>query len=169
MLQPFLDVQPQIDETAYVHPAAVVIGHVVLGAESSVWPCATLRADDGPILVGTQTSIQDGAVVHMTEGISTTTIGSRVTVGHGAIIHGATIGDDCIVGMGSIILDNAVIEPGCIIGAGSLVPPGRVVESGSVVVGNPMKILRCATPEDEAWIAHSWQAYVKRTRQFRGQ
>ena len=117
MLEDFLDHRPQIHQNAYVHPAAVVIGHVVVGTESSLWPCATLRADDGPIIVGAQTSIQDGAVVHMTEGISTTTIGDRVTVGHGAIIHGATIGSDCIIGMGSIVLDNAVIEPGCIIGA----------------------------------------------------
>lgn len=158
---------PRIDPEAFVHPTAVLIGRVELGAESSVWPNVTMRGDDGPIVVGRQSSIQDGTVAHMTEGRSVTTVGDRVTVGHGVILHGCTIEDDCIIGMGSIILDNAVVERGCIVGAGALVPPGKRVPSGSVVVGNPFKVLRPCSKEDQEFIAYSWREYVKRTRQYR--
>jgi carbonic anhydrase/acetyltransferase-like protein (isoleucine patch superfamily) len=167
MLEPFEDSTPQIDPTAFVHQAAVVIGQVRIGAASSVWPCVTLRGDDGPILIGERTSIQDGSVVHMTEGLSTTTVGDRVTVGHGVILQGCTVEDDCIIGMGAILLDNAVIERGSIVGAGTVVPPGKRIAAGSVVVGNPMKVLRTCTEADVAWIEHSWKAYVERARQYR--
>jgi carbonic anhydrase/acetyltransferase-like protein (isoleucine patch superfamily) len=166
MLEPFLEFVPHIDPRAFVHPSAVVIGRVRIGALASIWPCVTLRGDDGPIEIGDRTSIQDGTVVHMTEGLSTTAIGSRVTVGHGAILHGCTIGDDCIIGMGSIVLDNATIEPGCIVGAGALIPPNKRVPADSVVVGNPMTVLRTCTAKDRAWIEHSWKAYVERAKQY---
>lgn len=144
----------------------MLIGQVRIGAQSSVWPNVTLRGDDGKIVVGTQTSIQDGTVVHMTEGRSVTTVGDRVTVGHGAILHGCSIQDDCIIGMGCIILDNAVIERGCIVGAGALVPAGKRVAAGTVVVGNPLTVLRACTDTDKDYIAYSWREYVKRTRQY---
>jgi carbonic anhydrase/acetyltransferase-like protein (isoleucine patch superfamily) len=166
MLQSLAGHTPRIDALAYVHPAAVVIGNVTLGAESSVWPNTTLRGDDGPIVIGRQTSIQDGSTLHMTEGRSTTTVGDRVTVGHNVILHGCTIEDDCIIGMGSIVLDNAVVERGAIVGAGSVVPPGKRVPAGMVVVGNPFKVLRPCSPEDVEFIAYSWQAYVARARQY---
>jgi gamma-carbonic anhydrase len=166
VLQSFLDQHPQIDPRAYVHPAAVVIGRVTLGADSSVWPCATLRGDDGPIAIGASTSIQDGTVIHMTEGRSVTTIGDRVTVGHNATLHGCTIFDECIIGMGAIVLDNAIIETGSIIGAGSLVPPGKRIPAGSVAFGNPIKVVRSCTDADREFIAFSWQAYVHRTAQY---
>ncbi|MBX7083517.1 MAG: gamma carbonic anhydrase family protein [Nannocystaceae bacterium] len=167
MLQRFRGVTPLVDPRAFVHPAAVLIGDVVLGPEASVWPCATLRGDDGPIRVGAQSSIQDGTVVHMSEGRSITTIGERVTVGHNVTLHGCTVMDECIVGMGAILLDNAVIESQCIVGAGSLVPPGKRVPAGSVVVGNPMRIVRRCTDEDLEFIAWSWKAYVERAAQYR--
>lgn len=167
MQEPFEGHQPQIDPEAFVHRAAVVIGEVTLGALSSVWPTATLRGDDGPIRIGARSSIQDGTVIHNTEGLSTTTVGDRVTVGHRVILHGCTVGDDCIIGMGCIILDNAVIEPGCIVGAGALIPPGKRVETGTVVIGNPMRVLRACTPEDHASIEFSWREYVKRVGQYR--
>jgi len=158
---------PQIDPEAFVHASAVIIGRVHIGAQSSVWPNVTLRGDDGPITIGRQTSIQDGTVVHMTEGRSITTVGDRVTVGHGVILHGCTIEDDCIIGMGSIILDGAVVERGSIVGAGALVPPGKRVPAGSVVVGNPFTLLRPCTEADREFIAYSWREYVTRTRQYR--
>lgn len=158
---------PHVHPEAFVHASAVLIGQVRIGAQSSVWPHVALRGDDGPILIGAQTSIQDGTVVHMTEGRSTTTVGDRVTVGHRVILHGCTIEDDCIIGMGSIILDGAVVERGCIVGAGAVVPPGKRVPAGSVVVGNPFKRLRACTEADTEFIAYSWQEYVKRTRQYR--
>lgn len=158
---------PQIHAEAFVHASAVIIGQVRIGAQSSVWPNVTLRGDDGPIVIGAQTSIQDGTVVHMTEGRSVTTVGDRVTVGHGVILHGCTIEDDCIIGMGSIILDGAVIERGSIVGAGALVPPGKRVSTGSVVVGNPFKVLRACTDDDVEFIAYSWREYVQRCHQYR--
>ncbi len=160
---------PQVHAEAFVHASAVVIGDVRVGALSSIWPNVTLRGDDGPIVIGERSSIQDGTVVHMTTGRSVTTIGDRVTVGHGAILHGCTIEDDCIIGMGSIILDNAVIERGSIVGAGALVPPGKRVAAGSVVVGNPFTTLRACTQADTEFIEYSWREYVQRTQQYRGQ
>lgn len=168
MHEPFQGKSPQIDPEAYVHHSAVIIGDVEVGAESSVWPNATLRGDDGPIRVGSQTSIQDNAVVHMTEGRSHTTIGSRVTIGHGAIIHGCTIEDGCLIGMGSIVLDNAVVERGAIVGAGSLIPPGKRVPAGTLVMGSPFAVVRECTDADRQFIEFSWTTYVKRLRQFRG-
>ena len=158
---------PHIHAEAFVHATSVIIGQVRIGAQSSIWPHVTLRGDDGPIVIGAQTSIQDGTVVHMTEGLSTTTVGDRVTVGHRAILHGCTIEDDCIIGMGSIVLDNAVVERGSIVGAGAVVPPGKRVRAGTVVVGNPFKVLRECTAADTEFIAYSWREYVQRTRQYR--
>jgi gamma-carbonic anhydrase len=166
VLQRFRDHTPQIDPRAYVHPSAVVIGWVVIGPESSVWPCVTLRGDDGPITIGASTSIQDGSVIHMTEGRSVTTVGDRVTVGHSVILHGCTIFDECIIGMGATVLDNAIVETGCIIGAGTLVAPGKRVPAGSVAFGNPMRVVRPCNDADREFIAFSWQAYVKRTAQY---
>lgn len=167
MLEPFEDKHPRIADTAFVHRAATVIGEVHVGPASSIWPNTTLRGDDGPIVIGANTSIQDGTVVHNTEGHSVTTVGDRVTVGHNAILHGCTVEDDCLIGMGAIVLDNAVIERGSIVGAGTLVSGGRVVAAGSVVVGNPMRVLRTATAKDAQWIEHAWREYVKRCEQYR--
>lgn len=166
MIEPFGGLMPRVDRAAFVHPSAVLIGNVTIGARSSVWPNATLRGDDGPIVIGDDTSIQDGSVVHMTEGLSVTTVGSRVTVGHNVTLHGCTIEDDCIIGMGAILLDNVVVERGCIVGAGTVVPPGKRISAGSVVVGNPMKVLRPCSQADREWIEHSWKAYVTRTQQY---
>ncbi len=159
-------VAPRIDDSAFIHRAAVVIGDVTIGPESSVWPNVTLRGDDAPILVGAQSSIQDGSTVHATEGESATTVGSRVTVGHNVILHGCTIGDDCLIGMGSILLDNAVVEPWAFVAAGTVVPPGKVVRSGTLVMGNPMRVVRECRDKDREWIVHSWRAYVKRSREY---
>jgi carbonic anhydrase/acetyltransferase-like protein (isoleucine patch superfamily) len=166
MLQRLLGHAPQIDPSAYIHPRAVLIGQVTVGPGSNVWPNATLRGDDGPIVIGASTSVQDGAVIHMTEGRSTTTVGDRVTIGHNAIIHGCTIEDETIIGMGAILLDNAVIGSRCIVGAGTVVPPGKRVDHGSVVVGNPMRVLRRCTQADLEFIEYSWRAYVARAAQY---
>jgi gamma-carbonic anhydrase len=167
MIERFESHEPRIDATAFVHATAVIIGEVSIGPESSIWPCTTLRGDDGPITIGVQTSIQDASVVHNTEGLSVTVVGDRVTVGHGAILHGCTIESDCLIGMGAIVLDNAHIETGCLIGAGTLVPVGRRVPAGSVAYGNPMRIVRACTEDDRRFIAHAVDEYVKRTRQYR--
>lgn len=166
MIEAFQGRSPRLDPAAFIHERAVLIGDVTIGAGSSVWPCAVLRGDDAPIIIGSETSIQDGAMVHSTEGVSATTVGSRVTIGHGVILHGCTIGDECLIGMGAIILDNAVVESGAFVGAGALVPPNKIVRRGELIVGNPGKVIRALTAKDYAWIEHSWRAYAKRTVEY---
>ncbi len=166
MLQQFRGTSPRIFDGAFVHEMAVLIGAVEVGAESSIWPNTTLRGDDGPIIVGAQTSIQDGTTIHCTEGFSRTTIGDRVTVGHNVILHGCTVGDDCLIGMGAIVLDNAKVEAGALVAAGCVIPAGKVVEAGTMVVGNPFRVVRTCTQKDRALIEFSWRAYVKRTADY---
>lgn len=158
---------PRVDASAFVHASAVVIGDVVIGPESSVWPNVTLRGDDGPIIIGSRSSIQDNTVIHCTAGLSFTTVGDRVTVGHSVILHGCTIHDDVLIGMGAILLDNAVVESGALVAAGTLVPPGKVVRAGTLVAGNPMKVLRECGEREREMIEHGWRAYVQRVADYR--
>jgi carbonic anhydrase/acetyltransferase-like protein (isoleucine patch superfamily) len=167
VLERFADKFPRIDPTAFVHATAVVIGDVVLGAESSVWPNVTLRGDDGPILIGRQTSVQDNSVIHCTEGLSFTTVGDRVTVGHSVVLHGCTIHDDVLIGMGSVVLDNAIVESGAIVAAGTVVPPRKVVRAGTLVAGNPMRLVRECGEKEREMIVTGWRAYVARAAQYR--
>ena len=157
---------PHIPASAWVHGTAAVIGQVRLGERVSVWPQATLRGDEGVIEVGDDTNIQDGTTVHMTGGLSHTRIGARVTVGHNCIIHGCTIEDDCLIGMGSIIIDNAVIGAGSVIGAGTLVTAGKIIPPGSLVFGRPMQIVRPVNDKERAQIHHGWTHYVERSRVY---
>jgi carbonic anhydrase/acetyltransferase-like protein (isoleucine patch superfamily) len=158
---------PRIDPSAFVHAAAVLIGDIVIGAESSVWPNVTLRGDDGPIVIGRQTSIQDNSVIHCTEGLSFTTVGDRVTVGHSVVLHGCTIHDDVLIGMGSVLLDNAIVESGAIVAAGTVVPPRKVVRAGTLVAGNPMKLVRECGEKEREMIVNGWRAYVARAADYR--
>ena len=166
MLQSFRGKFPRVHPGAFVHAQATLIGDVTIARGASVWPGAVLRGDDGPIVIGEQTSIQDGSVIHATEGVSHTTVGSRVTVGHRVILHGCTVGDDCLIGMGSVVLDNAIIEPWSFVAAGTLVPPNKLLPSGQMMMGNPGRVTRALTEADRAWIVHSWNAYVRRAREF---
>lgn len=157
---------PRIAPTAFVHGAAVLIGDIEIGEESTIWPHVTLRGDDGPIYIGSQTSIQDNTVIHCTEGWSFTSVGSRVTVGHSVILHGCTVHDDVLIGMGSIVLDNAVIEAGALVAAGTLVPPGKRVAAGTMVAGNPMRVIRECGDKERQMIEMGWRAYVKRGAEY---
>ncbi len=168
MIESYLDKNPQIAPSAYVHDSAVVIGDVQLDSEASIWPNATLRGDDGTILVGARANIQDGTVVHATQGLSKVSIGEQTTVGHNATIHGAKIGPNCLVGMGSIILDNAEIGEWSLIGAGSLVTQNVVIPPRSFVLGSPGKVLRQISDRELAWITYSWRHYVERSRHYQG-
>lgn len=132
---------PTVDPTAFVHPRAVLLGDVTIGPRSSVWPCASLRADMGPIVVGDGSSVQDNCVLHTDPG-GRVVIGDGVTIGHGAIVHGATVGDDTIVGMGAVLLEGSVVGAGCIVAAGAVVREGQVIPPGSLVAGVPAKVLR---------------------------
>ncbi|MBA3671281.1 MAG: gamma carbonic anhydrase family protein [Gemmatimonadaceae bacterium] len=151
---------PRIHEDAFVHPAAHVIGNVELGAHASIWPTAVLRGDSDVITVGESSNVQDGAIVHVDPGLPCT-IGARVAIGHRAIVHGATVGDDVLIGMGAIILNRAVIGTGSIIGAGAVVREGMIVPCNSMVVGVPGRVIRETTPEERDRIARTVGAYLK--------
>jgi carbonic anhydrase/acetyltransferase-like protein (isoleucine patch superfamily) len=166
VLESFEGRHPQIHPEAFVHAAAVLIGDVTVGARASIWPAAVLRGDDGPVIVGEETSIQDGTVIHCTEGLSKTVIGARVTVGHKVILHGCTIEDECLIGMGAIILDNARIETGAVIAAGTLVPPNKIVPAGMLVMGSPFKVVRPVNEQDRKLIDIGWREYVHRAAQY---
>ena len=152
-----LERKPSAAPGSYVAPGAFLSGAVTLGARSSVWPCASLRADIAPIVVGEESNVQDNAVVHVATGLGAT-IGRRVTVGHSAVIHACTIGDNCLVGMGAVILDDAVIGENCLIGARTLILGGTAIPPGSMVVGSPGKVVRSLSAEEQkglgAWADH---------------
>ena len=161
MLEAYRGYFPQVDTTAWVHATAVVLGDVTLGPRASIWPTTVLRGDQGAIVLGEASNVQDGAVVHATGGQSKTTIGARVTVGHRAILHGCTVEDDCLIGMGSIVLDNAHIEPWCVIGAGALVSAGVRIPAGSLVLGMPGRVVRKLTEEDRERIRTGCRVYCE--------
>lgn len=160
MLEPYLDTFPAVHPDAWVHHTAVLIGDVTVGPESSIWPHTTLRGDEGPIVIGARTSIQDGTVIHCTEGLSTTFIGDGVTVGHNVTLHGARIGSSCIIGMGATILDGAEVGEGCVIGAGALLTKSARIPPGSMALGSPARVVRALTPDEHAWIEACWRRYV---------
>lgn len=151
---------PSVHATAFVHPRAVVIGNVSVGAKASIWPCAVLRGDIAPITVGEGSNIQDGAVVHVADKLPAI-IGKSVTVGHLAMIHACTIGDECLIGMHATILDGCVIGGRCIVGANSLVTKGTIVPAGSLVMGSPAQVVRPLSLAEQAALPGWAQKYVK--------
>lgn len=167
MIQRFMEYEPQLHPESWVHPDATIIGQVTLAAGATVWPRAVLRGDMGLISIGEDTNIQDGAVAHVTSGLSTTRIGPRVTVGHSAILHGCEVEGDALIGMGSILLDNCFIAAGCVVGAGSLVPAGRRYPPNSLLMGSPARVVRPTTERDWEWIRHSWLHYKETSAQYR--
>ncbi len=161
---------PQIHDSAFVHPDATIIGNAVVGARSSVWPATVLRADmKGKIVIGQETSVQDGTVVHLTEDFSDTFVGNRVTVGHRVILHGCIVEDECLIGMGSIILDNARIGTGSLVGAGALVTQGTVIPPHSLVLGSPAKVIRPLKEKERKMIDDGWPTYVAYAARYRQQ
>ena len=159
MIQSYKGVAPRIHPSAWVHPMATVIGDVVLGPEVSIWPGAVLRGDCGPIRIGARSNIQDGTICHTTGGRSELVVGERVTVGHRVVLHGCQIGDDCLIGMGSTLLDNAVVPTGSLVAAASLLPVGRVYDAG-LIAGVPAVHKRSLDSKLLAMIDEGWQAYV---------
>lgn len=141
---------PNIHESAIVLPGARITGQVSLGPEANVWYNAVIRGDMAPISIGARSNIQDGSVVHVDTNYPTT-IGQDVIVGHACILHGCTIGDQALVGMGSIVLNGAVLEEGCVLGAGSLVTEGTVIPAGMLAFGRPAKVVRPVTLEEQAY------------------
>ena len=148
-----------IDPTAFIHPAALVCGDVSLGPRVSVWPFAAIRGDTDRVEIGEDSNVQDGCVVHVDHGIPCR-IGARVALGHRAIVHGATVEDDCLIGMGAIVLNRARIGSGSIVAAGAVVREGQAVPPNSLVAGVPAKVLRETTPDERARIRKTVESYL---------
>lgn len=155
-----------IDPTAYIHPQAVVLGDVTLGANASVWPTAVLRGDSDRIVVGDETNVQDGSVLHADHGLPAI-VGKRVAIGHRAIVHGAVVEDGCLIGMGCMVLNGARVGAGSIIGAGAVVTEGMQIPPGSLVLGVPARVVKPVTPEMTARIAATVDAYLELKEQHR--
>lgn len=158
---------PQLGERVFIDPAAVVIGDVHLGADTSVWPCAVIRGDMHTITIGERTSVQDNAVLHITHASDFNIdgwplrIGDDVTIGHNACLHGCTVGNRVLIGIGSTVLDGAVVEDEVVLGAGALVTPGKRLQSGYLYVGSPCKQARPLKDSELAFFRYSAQNYVK--------
>jgi carbonic anhydrase/acetyltransferase-like protein (isoleucine patch superfamily) len=166
LIRSFGDKHPVIGADTFVAENAVVVGDVRVGAQSSLWYGTVLRGDVYHIRIGDDTSIQDNTVVHVTSGRHATSVGDRVTVGHSAVLHGCTIEDDCIIGMGAVIMDRAHIGRFCVVGAGALVTPDTVIEEGQLVVGSPARTKRALTGDERSWIRSSAQHYVELARRY---
>ena len=171
-IQAFNQYFPRIDATAFIHNTATIIGDAVIGEHSSVWPGAVIRADINYIRIGNNTNIQDLSMLHVhhqserdPEG-SPLIIGDHVTIGHTVILHGCTIEDECLIGMGSIVMDKAVVQKNVLLAAGSLVPEGKVLESGYLYVGRPAKKVRALTPDELTHFLYSANHYVSVKNQY---
>lgn len=161
-----LDASVPQTRNAWVSPSADIIGDVRLGEDTSVWFHAVLRADNEPMIIEARSNIQDGSVLHSDPG-SPLLIGEDVTVGHKVMLHGCTIGDNSLVGIGAIILNRAVIGRNCLVGAGSLVPEGKVYPDGVLLMGAPARVVRDLTPEQIAGLKRSADHYVANAERFR--
>lgn len=155
-----------IDPTVFIAPTAAVLGDVTLGPRASVWYGAVVRGDMAPIVVGEATNLQDGTIVHVDEGVPAT-LGARVGVGHRAILHGCTVEDECLVGMGSILLNHVRVGRGSVIAAGAVVPEGLEIPAGSVVMGVPARVVRSVDDALRARIRHTWEHYVEQAARHR--
>ncbi len=160
------ELEPKIHSTAYVHPDAVIIGDVTIGADASIWGCAVLRADDAKIVIGDGTNVQDGAVVHVSQDLDTV-VGRRCTIGHLAHLEGCRVLDGALVGSASVVLHNAVIGEGALVGANAVVVGGTIVPPGAMALGIPAKIREGAA--DPEHIDHGTQTYVDRGRRYRSE
>jgi carbonic anhydrase/acetyltransferase-like protein (isoleucine patch superfamily) len=150
---------PSIDPTAFIHPDAIVCGDVTLGARVSVWPTAVIRGDTGRIVIGDESNVQDGSVIHVDYGVPTT-IGRRVAIGHRAIVHGSTVEDDCLIAMGAILLNGVQIGSGSIVGAGAVCREGLIVPSNSLLLGVPARIIRETTAAERERITRTIESYL---------
>ncbi|MBB3192019.1 gamma carbonic anhydrase family protein [Halomonas cerina] len=163
---------PQLGERVYLDPAGLVLGDVVLGDDCSVWPMAVIRGDMHRIRIGARVSIQDGSVLHITHASDFNpdgfplTIGDDVTIGHRVILHGCTLGNRVLVGMGAIVMDGAVVEDEVIIAAGAVVTPGKRLAGGHVYAGNPAKVLRPIKESERAFFPYTAGNYVKLKDQY---
>ena len=156
---------PDVHPTAYVAGSAEVMGNVTLEADSSIWFGTVIRGDNEPIIIGEGSNIQDASVLHSDHG-KPLTVGKRVTVGHGVMLHGCTIGDESLIGIGAVVLNGARIGKNCLVGAGSLVTEGKEFPDGSMIMGSPAKVVRQLSPEQQEGLRQSAQHYIDNARRF---
>jgi carbonic anhydrase/acetyltransferase-like protein (isoleucine patch superfamily) len=157
----FENLLPIVHPTAFVHPSAQLLGDVKLDEDVSVWPTTVLRGDCGTIHIGARTNVQDGSVAHATTGMSQTSIGIECTIGHRVILHGCTVGNRCLIGMGSIVLDGAEIGDESFVAAGSVVTPGKKFPPRSFILGSPAKRIREVSETDLMMIDGAWRSYLR--------
>ena len=169
MIRAYRGIVPKIAASAYIDQSAQVIGDVVVGERSSIWPNVTARGDVNVIRIGNETNIQDNSVLHCDAGLFPLNIGSRVTVGHLAMLHGCTIEDDCLIGIGAVVLNGAKIGHGSVIAAGSLVPEGAEIPPESMVMGVPAKVKRQLTAEERERFRQNAMHYVEAARIYKGE
>ncbi|MCF6437462.1 gamma carbonic anhydrase family protein [Pseudoalteromonas sp. MMG022] len=167
MLRSYKGITPTLDEAVYVDESSVIVGDITIGKDSSIWPLVAARGDVNYIRIGERTNIQDGSVLHLTRSTKSNPngypliIGDDVTVGHKVMLHGCTLGNRILVGMGAIVMDNVTVEDDVIIGGGALVPPNKTLESGHLYVGSPVKKSRPLSPDELAFLKVSAQNYVQ--------
>ena len=155
-----------IHPSAFIHPAAIVLGNVTLGARVSVWPTAVIRGDSDTIEIGDDSNVQDGTIVHVDHGVPTK-IGKRVAIGHRAIVHGATIEDDCLIAMGAILLNGVYVGSGSIVGAGAVCREGMKIPPSSLVLGIPGRVTRETTDAERERIRKTVESYLELQRQYK--
>ena len=155
-----------IHPTAFIAPTAAVMGDVTIGAESSIWYGAVLRGDMAPIVIGSQTNLQDGTLVHVDEDVPCH-VGSRVGVGHRVILHGCTVEDDCLIGMGSVLLNKVHVGAGSVVAAGAVLPEGMQAPPRSLIMGVPGRVVRPVDERLASRIVETWSHYVEQARAHR--
>lgn len=169
IIRKFAGKKPKIGEGCFLAETSVLIGDLELGNRSSVWYGAVIRADVHYVRIGEDVSVQDNTVIHVTSGQHPTVVGDRVTIGHSVVLHGCTVGDDCLIGMGAIIMDRAIIGANCVVGAGALVTPGTEIPEGHLALGSPAKVSRKLTDDELRWISTSSEHYVDLAAQYLAQ
>jgi carbonic anhydrase/acetyltransferase-like protein (isoleucine patch superfamily) len=167
MLYPYENYEPQVHESVFVAPTAVIIGRTKIAEGASIWFNCVVRGDINAIEIGKNTNIQDGCLLHVTNR-NALIVAERVTVGHGAILHGCKIGSDCLISMGAVVLDGANVGSGSIVAAGAVVPPGMEIPANSLVMGVPGKIVRNVTEDDRSKIERGWQNYLRYSGIYQG-
>ncbi len=163
---PYRGVWPRIAADAYIAPTATIAGDVTIASQASVWFSAVVRGDTAPIVIGARTNVQDGCVIHADVG-QPCVIGADCSLGHSVIVHGATIGDGCLIGMGATVLTGAIVEDGCVIAARALVAEGKRIPAGQLVMGMPGKVVRAVTDAERARIAEGRDHYLTYAQEYR--
>jgi carbonic anhydrase/acetyltransferase-like protein (isoleucine patch superfamily) len=172
MLRSYKGITPSLHESAYIDESAVLVGDIIIGKDSSVWPLVAARGDVNHIKIGDRTNVQDGSVLHLTRATLNNPdgypliIGDDVTVGHKVMLHGCRLGNRILVGMGAIVMDNVTVEDDVIIGGGALVPPNKTLKSGFLYVGSPVKQARPLNPDELAFLKVSAQNYVQLKNEY---